>query len=85
MAREDGGRSDDVFSTGVLFRLPIADILSMIALKLEKPISWKCRLRRRSMEIQDVKRSFKSDASRRVNALKDVPRATQALGTNGGP
>jgi hypothetical protein len=38
MAREEGGRSDEVLfdSTGVLLRLPMADMLSMIPLKLEK-------------------------------------------------
>jgi hypothetical protein len=35
MAREEGGRSEDVLfdSTGVLLRLPMADMLSMIPLK----------------------------------------------------
>jgi hypothetical protein len=38
IAREEGGRSDEVLfdSTGVLFRLPMADMLSMVMLKLEK-------------------------------------------------
>jgi hypothetical protein len=37
MAREDGGRREEALfdSTGVLFRLPMADMLIMIALKLE--------------------------------------------------
>lgn len=44
MAREDGGRRDEVLfdSTGVLFRLPMADILSMMAVKLKlEEISWR--------------------------------------------
>lgn len=38
IAREDGGRKDDVLvdSTGVLFLLPIADMLSMMAMRCEE-------------------------------------------------
>lgn len=37
MAREDGGRREELFdSTGVLFRLPTADILSIVALELKR-------------------------------------------------
>lgn len=48
MAREDGGRREELFdSTGVLFRLPTADMLSIVALELK-------RLRFEKDDFEDV-------------------------------
>lgn len=88
MARDDGGRRVEELldSTGVLFRLPTADMLSMVAFEGRSSRLMEVVLERWTREMENLKQKpFRSNAPSDVNAPSSIETGLRSgwyFGTN---